>query len=75
MRYSLRPESYTRGTPLPAGCLGGVGLAPLVPPPPPNASPVIWARPASEPITDEASSGIMMIFVFGALASASSAFT
>ena len=33
--------------------------------PPPKASPVICARPASEPMTDDASSGIMMIFWLG----------
>src|SRR5204863_1759590 len=42
---------------------------------PANASDVICARPAIEPITDAASSGIRMTFWFGALASDSRAFT
>ena len=40
-----------------------------------NASLVISASPASDPITAEASSGIIRIFWFGDLAIASSAFT
>ena len=40
-----------------------------------NASLVISASPASDPITADASSGIIRIFWFGDLAIASSAFT
>src|SRR5262249_34431018 len=61
----LPPERVTGREPGPAP------LAPLLP----NASPVISARPASEPIRLEASSGSISTFWFGALASASSAFT
>ena len=53
----------------PCGAAGGWGAEP------PKASPVICARPPMVPMTDDASSGIMITFWFGALARASRAFT
>ena len=50
-------------------------MGPLPGEPAPNASPVICARPASEPMTEDASSGIMITFWFGADASDCKAFT
>jgi hypothetical protein len=69
LQYVARRSPYVDGT-LPDERVSGraPGPAPFLP----NASLVISARPASEPMTLDASSGIIRTFWFGDLASASS---